>query len=314
MSAGTHRRLSLWAGGNLSLRAREAWAGWLFVLPALLGLLLFMAVPFALAIGLSFTNLRLGSPLPTRFVGLENYTRLWEDEAFRRALLNNAMFATVVVPVQTALALGLAVLLNQKLRARAWFRAVFFMPVVFPMALIAVVWQLMYAEGASGLINGALAVLSSGAFEPRAWLRDPWLALPAIMVLSVWQGVGFQMVVLLAGLQAVPRTLYEAAHLDGASAWQRFRFVTLPQLRNALVFTALITTILAFRVFDQVHIMTRGGPNRATTTVMFEAVQAAYGRQQVGYAAAMTVVFFVCVLTIALVQRRLVREERETGA
>ena len=294
-------------------RQRETWAGWLFAAPALLGLLLFMAVPFVLAAGLSFTNLRLGSPLPTRFVGVENYARLLEDDAFRRALLNNALFALVVVPTQTALALGLALMLNLELRGRAVYRALFFMPVVFPMALIAVVWQLIYAEGELGLMNGFLGAISLGYIEPQAWLRDPMLALPAIIVLSIWQGAGFQMVVLLAGLQAIPRTLYEAAALDGANAWQRFRFVTLPQLRNPLVFTALITTILAFRVFDQVQIMTRGGPNKATTTVMYEAVQAAYGRQQVGYAAAMTVVFFVCVLTIALVQRRLVREEREVA-
>lgn len=299
--------------GGLNLRRREALAGWLFAAPALLGLLFFMAVPFVLAAGLSFTNLRLGSPLPTRFVGLENYARLLEDEAFRRALLNNAVFALVVVPTQTALALALALMLNLNLRGRAVYRALFFMPVVFPMALIAVVWQLIYAEGDAGLMNGFLGMISFGTVEPQAWLRDPRLALPAIIVLSIWQGVGFQMVVLLAGLQGIPRALYEAAALDGANAWQRLRFVTLPQLRNPLVFTALITTILAFRVFDQVQIMTRGGPNRATTTVMYEAVQAAYARQQVGYAAAMTVVFFVCVLIIALAQRRLVREEREVA-
>jgi len=297
----------------LGMRQREALAGWLFAAPALLGLLLFMAFPFALAAGLSFTNLRLGSPLPTRFVGIENYTRLLEDDAFRRALMNNGIFALVVVPTQTALALGLALMLNLDLRGRAVYRALFFMPVVFPMALIAVVWQLIYAEGDQGLMNGFLGAVSFGLVEPQAWLRDPWLALPAIIVLSIWQGVGFQMVVLLAGLQAIPRTLYEAAALDGASAWQRLRFVTLPQLRNPLVFTALITTILAFRVFDQVQIMTRGGPNEATTTVMYQAVQAAYSRQQVGYAAAMTVVFFVCVLSVAMIQRRVLREEREVA-
>ena len=160
-------------------------------------------------------------------------------------------------------------------------------------------------------MNAFLDLLTMGRWEARDFLRDPVLALPSIMLLSIWQGAGFQMVILLAGLQGIPEELYEAAALDGAGSWHRFRHVTLPQLRNPLIFVMLITTILAFRLFDQVQIMTRGGPDSATTTVMYEAVQAVFTRQQVARASAMTVVFFVLVLAVTWVQRRLARQERE---
>lgn len=281
--------------------------------PALLGLTLFVALPFLLAITLGFSNLRLGSPLPLEWLGFEQYRRIFVDPSFTRALLNNLLFALVVVPLQTALALSLALLLNQRLRGIAWFRTLFFMPVVFPLSLVAVVWVLIYAPGPNGMMNGFLELLSFGAWSPRDFLHDPVLALPAVMVTSIWQGTGFQMVILLAGLQSIPSELYEAAAIDGAGRWQKFWHVTLPQLRNTLIFVVLVTTILAFRLFDQVQIMTQGGPHDATVTVMFEAVQAAFARQQVARGAAMTVVLFLVVLLISLLQRRVARQEREVA-
>ncbi len=284
---------------------------WLFAAPSLVGLLLFVALPFVLAIVLAFTNLRLGSPLPLEYVGLEQFRRLYNDDAFFHALLNNATFALVVVPLQTGLALLLALLLNHRLKGMAWFRTLFFMPVVFPLSLVAVVWVLIFAPGANGMMNGMLEVVSLGTWTPRDFLHDPLLALPAIMLTSVWQGMGFQMVIILAGLQAIPQELYEAAAIDGASRWRQFWNVTLPQLRNTLIFVVLVTTILAFRLFDQVQIMTQGGPHNATTTAMYEAVQAAFARQQVAKGSAITVVLFVIVLLITWLQRRLLRQERE---
>jgi multiple sugar transport system permease protein len=278
--------------------------------PALLGLFLFVALPFALAIVLSFTNLRLGSPLPLQFLGLEQYRRIWLDPSFRHALLNNAVFAGVVVPLQTALALGLALLLNQPLRGMAVFRTLFFMPVVFPMSLVAVVWTIIYAPGPTGMMNAFLDFVTFGFWEPQDFLNDPLLALPALMVLSIWQGMGFQMVIVLAGLQSIPTTLYEAAAIDGSNSWNQFRYVTLPQLRNTLIFVMLVTSILAFRLFDQVQIMTKGGPNDATTTVMYEAVKAAFDQQKMAKGAAMTVVFFIIVLAITIAQRMLVKEDK----
>lgn len=290
----------------------NALAGGILVLPAVLGMVLFIALPFVLAVGMSFTNLRLGSPLPLEFVGFRQYARVLSDEAFVRALFNNLVFAMVVVPVQTGLALALALLVNRRLRGIVFFRALFFMPVIFPLSLVAVVWVLVYAPGPNGTMNAALGFLSFGAWEPRDFLHDPYLALPAIIVTSVWQGVGFQMVVLLAGLQSIPAQLYEAANVDGAGPWARFLHVTLPQLRNPLVFVVVVTSILSFRVFDQVRIMTRGGPNDASTTVIFEAIQSGFDRAQVGRAAAMTVIFFLLVLTITWLQRRLFGQEGES--
>ena len=283
----------------------------LMALPALLGLVFFIALPFGLAIVLSFTNLRLGSPLPTEFVGAEQFRRIFSDSGFLRALANNGFFALIVVPLQTVLALSLALLLNTGLRGMVLFRTLFFMPVVFPISLVAVVWILIYAPGPQGMMNAFLSLISFGAWQARDFLHDPFLALPAIMLLSIWQGAGFQMVIILAGLQAIPGELYEAAKIDGAGKWHRFSHITLPQLRNTIIFVVLVTSILAFRLFDQVQIMTQGGPENATTTVIYETVHAAFERQQVARAAAMTVVFFIIVLVITWLQRHFIRHERE---
>lgn len=282
--------------------------------PAFTGLLLFIGLPFLIAMVLAFTSYRLDSPLGVSLVGLEQFTRIFQDPAFVRALYNNLYFAGVVVPLQTVSALALALLLDRPLRGMTLFRTLFFLPVVFPMALVAVVWELVFAPGPNGLLNNFLMILSFGTWQPVDFLHHPGFALPAIMVLSIWQGVGFQMVILLAGLQAIPASLYEAAALDGAGPWQRFFHITLPQLKNTLVFVALVTTILAFRLFDQVWILTQGGPHRATTTVMFEMVRAVFRHQDVARGAAMSVVFFMIVLVITLIQRLVVREEGPGGS
>ncbi len=289
---------------------QNARLAWLFALPALLGLLIFVLLPFVLSVILSFTNLRLGSPLPLEFMGFSQYQRIFTDQAFLAALRNNSLFALIVVPLQTGLALLLALLVNQPLRGMVLFRSLFFMPVVFPLSLVAVVWILVFAPGPQGLLNQVLETITLGTWQPRDFLHDPAWALPAISLTSIWQGVGFQMVILLAALQGIAHELYEAARVDGANRWQQFVCITLPQLRNAIIFVVLVTTILAFRLFDQVQIMTQGGPNNATTTVMYEAVNSAFGSQQVARAAAMTVVFFTIVLLITLLQRAVSRHER----
>jgi multiple sugar transport system permease protein len=287
----------------------DNWTALLMVAPALLGLLMFVALPFLLAVIISFTNLRLGSPLPLQFLGLEQYRRVLSDPSFRQALLNNGLFALVMVPIQTALALGLALLLNRPLPGITIFRTIFFMPVVFPMALVAIIWTIIYAPGANGMMNSLLELITFGFWEPRDFLNDPVLALPAIMLLSMWQGVGFQMVIILAGLQSIANTLYEAAAIDGSNKWNQFRYITVPQLRNTLIFVMMVTSILSFRLFDQVKIMTQGGPNDSTTTVMYEAVKASFEQQKMAKGAAMTVIFFIIVLTITILQRILVKEE-----
>jgi multiple sugar transport system permease protein len=292
-----------------STRGAETRGAWLLSAPALVGLLLFVALPFVVAAVVSLTDLRMGSPLAPDLLGLEQYRRLLTDPTFLRALVNNAIFAIVVVPLQTGLALALALLLDQPLRGRVLFRTLLFLPVVFPLSLISVVWILIYAPGPNGTMNAFLELVTFGAWVPQDFLHHPYLALPAIMLTSIWQGTGFQMVILLAGLQSIPGELYEAARIDGAGAWRRFRTVTLPMLRNPLVFVVTVTTIFSFRLYDQVQIMTAGGPRGATTTVMFEAVRAAFERQQVARGTAASVVMFVAVLCVTVLLRRLVRHE-----
>ena len=291
-------------------RKQDTRIAWIFSLPALMGLLCFVLLPFVLAIILSFTNLRLGSPLPLEFINFTQYEHIFSDTAFLYALRNNTLFALIVVPLQTGLALMLALLISRPLRAMTVFRTLFFMPVVFPLSLVAVVWVLVFAPGPQGMLNGVLEVLTLGVWKARDFLNDPSLALTAIAMTSIWQGVGFQMIILLAALQGIPEELYEAARVDGANRRQQFAYITIPQLRNAITFVVLVTTILAFRLFDQVQIMTQGGPSHATTTVIYEAVTAAFGSQQVAKGAAMTVVFFTLVLLLTLLQRYVMKQER----
>ncbi len=296
---------------------RDRLHGLLMSAPAVGGLIAFVGIPFGYAVVLSFYNVRLGSPLEPAFFGVEHYRRLFTDPdlsgPFLRALLNNLTFAAVVVPLQTGLALALAILLNRKLKAIGLFRSFFFMPVVFPMALVAVIWRLILARGEQGMLNSALNAVSFGHWGAFDWLGDGLTAMGSIIVLSVWQGVGFQMVILLAGLQQIPGELYEASELDRASRWQQFRHVTLPGIRGTLVFVAMLTSVLSFRVFDQVYILIRGGglDEDATRTVMYQAVTTAFDQNDIGRASAVTVVFFLIVVALTIVQRRLVRPDNE---
>ncbi|MFW6151702.1 MAG: carbohydrate ABC transporter permease [Verrucomicrobiota bacterium] len=297
---------------GLRKSTKDTAAAWLMSGPSVIGLLLFMVVPFLIAAVLSLTNYRLNSPLPIDWVGFDNYKSLFRGADFPRAILNNMIFTLVVVPVQTALALALALLVNQRLKGMVIFRTLFFMPVIYPMALVSVVWGLIFAPGQSGLMNQLLGTLSFGLWDTSVdFLHNKYFALPCIMLMSIWQGVGFQMVVLLAALQGIPETLYEAARIDRAGKWSRFVHVTLPQLRNGLIFVAMVTTILAFRLFDQVWILTQGGPRNATTTVMFEAYLASKERNQIGLGSAMTVIFFILVGTVAMIQHFGIRQRRE---
>lgn len=291
-------------------RRGEARAAWLFSAPALAMLAMFIVIPFALAFIFSFTNQRLISPLPTRFVGIDNYVDTLTSSSFWRGFFNNVWFVLIVVPVQTSFALWLAILVNRKIPGRVFFRTVFFLPVVTVMAAAAVIWSLLF--NANGLINGVMETVTFGQFAPD-WLNSTTWALAAVMLVGIWQGVGFQMVILLAALQDVPEVLYEAAAIDGASRWQQFTNVTVPGIRNGLIFVVTVTSILAFRLFDQVYLMPRvpGGPLDSTRTMMLEMVETGFGTQAIGRASAIAVIFFVIVLVLTLIQRRFIREEGE---
>lgn len=281
--------------------------------PAVTGLVIFVAIPFVVAIVLSFFNAQLNSPRAPNFVGFTQYSRILTDGEFWRALGNNLTFALVVIPVQTAIALGLALLINQGLRGISVYRGLFFLPVIFPMALVAVVWRLILSRSETGLLNSLVHWVTFGHVPAQDWLGNPRTAMASIILLSIWQGVGFQMLILLAGLQEIPQERYEAAQLDRANRWQQFRFVTVPGLRNTLIFVVLLTTILSFRVYDQVYILiTTGGANKsATQTVLFQATTSVFDQNNLGRASAITVVFFAIVLAITLIQRRVLRQDSE---
>jgi multiple sugar transport system permease protein len=284
----------------------EAALGVLMTSPAVVLLLVFFVVPVALMFGLAFTNARLISPRPPEVVGLANFTTLFGDSLFWASLRNTAYFAVVVVPVQAGLALALALLVNAKVRGRNFFRTVYFLPVVTSMVVVSLLWRFIYEP--DGLLNQLIRAVSFGNWQGTDWLNNPGTAMPAIMLMSIWQAVGFHMVIWLAGLQTIPAELYEAASLDGASKWQLFRFVTWPGLIATRTFILITITIAAFSLFTQISVMTQGGPLDSTTTVVFMAVRTGYEQQSTGYAAAVSLVFFVIVLTISLVQRFLTRE------
>jgi multiple sugar transport system permease protein len=310
MTSAVGRQPGSGAGGGRRISS-ETLAGWLFSAPALILIVAFIIVPFILAFYFSFTNERLVSPRPTEWVGLRNYQRIFDDPLFWKSLTNNVVFSIVVVPVQTGLALLLAILVNQKLRGVVVFRTIFFAPITMVMAAVAVIWIVLLNP--QGLINSLMKILTFGQFSPD-WLADPAWALVAVMIASMWASVGFQMIILLAALQDVPETLYEAARLDGANNWQQFLNVTLPGIRNPLLFVLTITTILSFRLFDQVWIMPArpGGPLDSTRTLMVDIVDTGLNRGAVGQGAALSVVFLAIVLGITVVQRRVVKQEGET--
>ncbi|MFF6829502.1 ABC transporter permease subunit [Streptomyces longwoodensis] len=288
-------------------RRRESITAIGMATPAVVLLIVFLVVPVVLAFALAFTDARLISPTPARFVGLRNFHLLFTDPVFYKSLRNTAYFAAVVVPLQAGLALALALLVNAKVRGVNFFRTVYFLPVVTSMVVVSLLWTFLYR--ADGLVNHVLSTLTFGHLSGPDWLGDPTTAMPAIILMSVWQGVGFHMIIWLAGLQTIPAELYEAADLDGATRWHRFRYVTWPGLRATRNFVLVTITIAAFSLFTQIRVMTQGGPLDSTTTVVYQAVHAGYDQQQTAYAAAISLVFFVLVLTVSLVQRFLTREK-----
>jgi multiple sugar transport system permease protein len=230
------------------------------------------------------------------------------DVVFMKALVNTLMFVLVVAPVQGGLALILALLINQKLRGINIYRAIYFMPVVVSIVVVSLLWRFIY-DGNDGLLNNLLSAITFGGWQPVDWLGNPDTALGSIMAMSIWQAVGFHMVIWLSGLQTISPTLYEAAEIEGASKWQTFRYVTWPGLRNTAVLVLIVITMQAFALFAQIDVMTNGGPLDSTQTVVFQAVERGYGKQDISGGSTISVILFLLVLTISLIQRWLTREK-----
>lgn len=287
-------------------RGKESATALVMFLPAAVLILTFLIIPIILTFILAFTNTRLISPEPGRFIGLENFSNLFTDDTFWASLRNTIIFTVVIVPVQSAVALGVALLVSTRTRGTTFFRTVYFLPVVTSIVVVSMLWMFMYQK--DGLINAMLARI--GIAGPD-WLGDPNWSLFAIIVMSIWQAMGFHMIIWLSGLQTIPAELYEAASLDGATRWQQFVHVTWPGLRPTAIFILITITIAAFGLFSQVNIMTQGGPLGSTSTLVFMAVRSGFERQQTGYASAISLVFFVLVLIVTVIQMLLTREKSE---
>ncbi len=289
--------LALSAGSRMELR--ETKAAWSFIAPSLVLLLVFSAAPLLFAFYLSFHGWNLLEPAKP-FVGLGHYIELAGDGLFWNAAKNTAIYSAYV-PLTMACALGVAILLNRKIKGVALLRAIFFLPYITSFVAISIVWQWMYDPN-FGIFNWILGLFGLGPFP---WLNSPSTALMALIIMAVWIHIGFQMIIFLAGLQAIPNELYEAAMIDGAGPWRRFWRITLPMLRPTTFFVLVTSIIGSFQVFTFVYVMTEGGPLHATDVIVYHIYQNAWQFLRMGYASAMSWVLFAVIFAITLIQFRL---------
>jgi multiple sugar transport system permease protein len=287
------------------LRGRRR-AGLLMVAPALLHATVWIGIPLVAAVVLSFTSYDVLSP--PRFVGLENFRDLLGDDVFRRAVLNTSVYTFFTVPVAMAIALLIALMLNTRLTGRAIFRTAIFIPQVTATIAVALVWLWIY-DPRSGLANTVLSFL--GLSGPN-WLSSTDWAMPAVIAVGIWQGIGLKMLIYLAALQSLPAELYEAASVDGASKVRQFFSLTVPLLKPATFFVFVTSVIGAFQSFDQVYILTDGGPANSTTMMTYEIYKSAFREFRMGYACAQSLVLFALLLVLTLVNRRITGGDRGT--
>jgi len=293
MSATIHR-----SGAAHGSRA----TAWAFLSPWVIAFGLFGLFPFAFSLAASFTDyspIRAGG---ASFVGLANYARALSDPAFWSALGNTAFFVVGTIPFTTTLALALALAVQPAFRGRTLFRVGFFVPSVVSVVVLSLVFKGLYAS--NGALDGVLRALG---LTPPAWLLDPRTALPAIMAMDVWSASGYYMIIFLAGLEAIPRELYDAARLEGASRRAQLAHITLPLLRPTLLFVLVVNTVRSLQIFAEVFVMTRGGPLHSTTTVVYYLYEEAFYRFNLGYASAVAYLLFLITLALAWVQMKTVR-------
>ncbi len=291
------------------LARKKARAAWWFLTPALVLLALFFVLPVAAGLLLSLTDFDIyavGDPSVARFVGLKNYAHLLSDGTFWRAVGNTLQFVLIGGPLSLAVSLAAALLLNEKaVRLRGLLRTVYFAPVVTTLVSVAIVWRYLY-HPRYGLLNFLLGQIG---VDPIDWLGDPNWAMPAIILLAVWKNFGYNMLILLAGLQVIPRELYEAASIDGAGPWRRFRHITLPGLAPTFLFVSVTTMIGYFQVFAEPYVMTQGGPLGATRSLVLFMYEEGFRWWRMGMASAVAVLLLVITLIGTLIQLRLDRRE-----
>lgn len=291
-----------------SKRQQEAIAtGYLFMTPAILVIGVFLLLPIIWAVVLAFHKVQLLGEVSYRLVGFKNYWRMLQDERVLLALKNTAEYVAIVVPIQTILALVLALALNTQLRGQRLFRTLFFLPTVTSSAVLTLIFMWIY--NSKGLLNEFLTWLGLPVYN---WLGDPAVALKAIMIMNIWSTAPFFMVIYLAALQDIPETLYEAATIDGASPWEKFWYITLPFLKPVTFFIVVMGLIGTFQLFDQSYIFSAGsgGPNNSTLTMVLLIYQYAFKSLDMGYASAIALVLALVIMTVTLMQRTLFREEQ----
>jgi len=276
-----------------------------FLGPALLILSVFLVIPSIMAVYYAFTDYYLLTPDLRKFVGFDNFIKLFKDPIFLKSLSNTLKFVVLVIPLQIGAALGLALLLNKKRKANTFFKVAYFSPVVMSLVVISVLWLYLLNPN-EGMINN---VLTHVGLPPQPFLTSPNQAIFTIVFVSVWQGAGFQMLIFLAGLQNIPGDVYEAAQLDGMNKWQRFIYITLPLLKPTSVFIFITTLISAFKLLVQPMVMTQGGPVNSTMTVVYYIYQTGFTDRMVGYASSIALLFGTMIGLVTLAQRKLVKED-----
>jgi multiple sugar transport system permease protein len=297
-------RLGMRRGGTSS----HAVTAWLMVLPSVLFFCVFVLYPVGNAFYVSFTSWDLVSP--PRFIGLRNYQRLLTDAGFLHSAWVTVYYSAVLLFFELPISLGLAVLLDRKIKGRAFYQAVIFSPAVLTLVVVALLWRVVLAP-----VGGLFEVFTAPfGLTGVQWLNDRNLAMPAVIMVSLWKNVGYYMVIFLAGLQAIPSSYYEAARLDGASSWALFRHITLPLLRPFLLFVTVVSVIKASQAFSLFYALTNGGPADATKVVPYLIYDTAFGFNRMGYASAMAMLMFVALLILTAIQFRLLRPQAGEGA
>lgn len=286
-------------------RHKESAMGYLFLSPAMLLLGLFLFLPTLLSVYYAFTNYYLLTPDQTQFVGLANFTKLFKDPLFLQSLKNIGQFVIFILPIQLGLALGLALLVNNKRKSTIFFKVAFFAPVVMSLVVVSVLW-LVLLNPSSGLIN---AVLNSLGIDSQPFLTSPTQAMYVIIAVSAWQGAGYQMLIFLAGLQNIPSSLYEAASIDGASRIKQFFHITLPMLKPTSILILTTTLIDAFKLVIQPMVMTQGGPLNSTLTPVYYIYRTGFTDRMVGYASSITVIFGLIIILFTVLQRKVTGDE-----
>lgn len=286
---------------------KESATGFAFVAPALILLFVFLLIPFGLSISYSFMDYNILKPNEKIFIGFRNFIKLFQDKVFLKSILNTFVFVISVVPLQVCAALGLALLINRKMKGISIFRLAFFAPTVLSLVVVSILWYYIYNPN-NGLLNAMLGMIGISA---QPFLTSTKQAMICIVIMSAWQGCGFQMMIFLAGLQDIPVYLYEAARVDGASKLQLFKNITLPGLKNISVFITLSIVISAFQLIIQPMMLTQGGPQNSTATIVYQIYQTGYKFRNVGYGSAMAVVFTLMVLIVVLIQNKLTSKSNE---